>query len=128
MKLRILLALAAVAALGLACDGPTAGELSVELVTPNSGDGAILFKLEAPASQDFGPVTAACSGCQAFIYRVSEAEVYCVVTGPLTPGPLARITVADVGMRGAFSATILQVAGLDRQLRSDVDYQLRLSR
>ncbi len=110
-----------------ACDGPTAGEISIDLVTPNTSDGAILFKLRAPSSGEFGDVAAACSGCQVFSYRVTESEVYCVVTGSLTSGPLARVVVSNAGARGIYEMTILEVSGVDRRLRSDVGYALKLA-
>ena len=128
MRLRVLLTLTLLSFVASACDGPTAGEFSIDLVTPNNGDGAILFKVQVPSSKDLGDLTAACSGCQAFSYRVSDAELYCVVTGPLTSGPLARIAVSDVGVRSAYVVTIVEVSGLDRQPRSEVGYELRLSR
>jgi hypothetical protein len=114
--------------MGVACDGPTAGELSVELVTPSTTDGAILFKIKTPAAMDVGEATASCAQCQAFSYRISDTELYCVVTGDLSSGPLARIAVSNVGIRGAYELTILEVSGRDRRLRSNVGYELRLGR
>jgi len=111
-----------------ACDGPTAGELSVELVTPSTTDGAILFKIKTPSAMDVGEATASCSQCQAFSYRISDTELYCVVTGDLSSGPLARIAVSNVGIRGAYELTILEVSGRDRRLRSNAGYELRLGR
>jgi len=113
---------------GVACDGPTAGELSVDLVTPSTTDGAILFKIKAPAAMDVGEVTASCSQCQAFSCRISDTDLYCVVTGDLSSGPLARIAVSNVGIRGAYELTILEVSGRDRRLRSNDGYELRLGR
>ena len=126
---RVRLALAVLVGLvGVACDGPTAGEISLELVTPSTSDGAILFEVEAPSSKELGDVTAACSGCQAFFYTVSATKLYAVVTGPLTAGPLARVAVSDVGAISAYAVTIVEISGLDHRLRSDVGYELRLSR
>ena len=128
MRLRTLLVLLLLGLMVPACDGPTAGELSIDLITPSNSDGAILFKVKTPSSKDLGDITAACSGCQAFSYRVSATELYGVVTGPLTSGPLARIAVSDVGVRSAYLLTIVEISGLDHRLRSDVGYELRLSR
>lgn len=127
MRLRILFALALLGLIGLACDGPTAGEITIDLVTPSSNDGAILFRVETSSSEDLGDVTAACSGCQAFSYRVSDTELYCVVTGSLTSGPLARIVVSDVGSKSAYAVAIVEISGLDHRLRSSVGYELRLA-
>jgi hypothetical protein len=127
MRLKMLLVLALLGLVATACDGPTAGELSIDLVTPNGNDGAILFKLRTPTSREFGDVTATCTGCEAFAYRVTESELYCVVTGPLTSGPLARIVVSDLSPRSAYQVSILEISGIDRRLRSDVGYELNLS-
>ena len=110
-----------------ACDGPSAGEISIDLVTPNTSDGAILFKLLTPSSGEFGDVVAACPGCRVFSHRITESEVYCVVTGSLTSGPLVRVVVSNVGARGIYEMTILEVSGVDRRLRSDVGYDLKLA-
>lgn len=126
-KLSFALALI-VGTVAAACDGPTAGEFSVDLVTPSATDGAILFRIETPSAMDVGDVTASCSGCRAFPYRISDTELYCVVTGNLTSGPLARIAVSNVGMRSVYEVAILEVSGRDRRLRSIVGYELRLSR
>jgi hypothetical protein len=128
MRLRSLMALTLLALVAPACDGPTAGEVSIDLVTPSSSDGAIQFKVRTPSSRDLGELTAVCSGCQAFSYRVSESELYGVVTGPLTSGPIARLAVSDLGVSSAYIVTILEISGLDHRLRSDVGYELRLSR
>ncbi len=113
---------------GSACDGPTAGEIVVDLATPSTTDGAILFKIEVPSSMELGEVTAACSACQAFVYMRSEIELYVVVTGPLSSGPVVRIAVSDAGARSIYAVTLLEVAGLDHRLRSNVGYELRISK
>jgi hypothetical protein len=110
-----------------ACDGPTAGELSIDLVTPNSDDGAILFKIRTPYPREFGELTPACSGCQAFAHRVNESELYCVVTGQLESGPLVRIVVSDLSPMSVYEVAILEIAGADRNLRSNVGYELRVA-
>lgn len=126
MRISVLL-LAFLAFWANACDGPTAGEISVELVTPNVGDGAIFFKIETPSSNSLGDVTAACPECRAFVYQTNDAEVYCVITGPLTSGPLVRLSVADVSFRTAYAVTVVAVAGSDHELRSSEEYDLRLT-
>jgi hypothetical protein len=127
MRFRGLFVLVLLALVTPACDGPTAGELSIELATPSSGDGAILFRVRTPSPREFGEVSATCPGCQAFSYRVSDSDLYCVVTGSLTSGPLARILVSDPGARAAYLVEILEVSGLDRRIRPPAGYELRLS-
>jgi hypothetical protein len=126
MTLRGLLVLTLLA-LVTACDGPVAGELSLELVTPSSSDGAILFRVRTPSPREFGEVSAECTECQAFAYHVSDSELYGVVTGPLASGPLVRIVVSDAGVRGAYLVEIIEVSGRDRRIRSTAGYELRLS-
>ncbi len=128
MKFLQLLVVVMFGLVAASCDGPTAGEFAIDLVTPSSNDGAILFKVEALASEDLGGVTATCSGCQAYTYKVSETELFCAVTGPLSPGPLVRMAVSHVGVTSAYSVEILEVTGTDRQPRSTEGYELRLSR
>ena len=127
MRTRVFLALSLLVVALTACEGPTAGELSVELITPSTNDGAILFKLRTPSPREFGSISATCTDCQAFAYQVSASEIYCVVTGELSSGPLARIVVSDVNPRSVYEARVLEVSGVDRRLRSNVGYELRLS-
>jgi hypothetical protein len=127
MRLRTFVTLALLGLVAPACDGPTAGELSIDLLTPSNSDGAILFKIETPSSKELGDVTATCSDCQAYAFRVNESELYCAVTGSLMSGPLVRIVVSDASVRSAYAVTILEIAGRDHRLRSAVGYDLQLS-
>lgn len=122
----VLIALMAISVSG--CEGPTAGEVAIDLVTPNSGDGAVLFRIETPSTNALGDITAACPGCQAFAYRTGDSEVFCVVTGPLASGPLARVVVSNVGARSGYSVQIIEVADMDHGLRSTEGYELIISR
>ncbi len=128
MKFRKTLALVSIGMLALACDGPTAGELTVDLVTPSSTDGAIFFKVEAAASKTVTSIAAACSDCGILTHTVSDSELYGVVTGQLGPGPLVTLTVSDVGSPDAYTLTILEIAGRDRRLRSSTGYELNFAR
>ena len=127
MRFRTLFLLSLITISINACEGPTAGEITIDLVAPSSGEGAILFKIETPTSNALGEITAACPGCQAFPYRIGDSEVYCVVTGALTSGPLAKMVVANVGLRSGYFVTIVEVADAEYGLRSTTDYGLRLS-
>lgn len=128
MKRLFAVALCSLVLAGTSCDEPNAGELLVELATPNASDGAIAFRVESSYAVDVTGVTAACTGCQAFMHRVSDSDFYCVVTGPLTSGPLVRLAVSNVVLRSAYKVTIEEIAGLDHRLRSPTGYELRLTR
>jgi hypothetical protein len=128
MRLRVVLAVCLLSLALPACDGPTAGEISIDFITPNSSDGAISFRIESASSRELGELSADCEGCRAFSYRLSDSELFCVVAGALATGPLARITVSDVGVRSAYAVTILEVAGQDHRLRSTTGYELLLGR
>ncbi len=111
--------------LGLACGerhptGPVAGTLRVTVSMPagNAGfDRAILFRLTAAA-----PPTAstASAGFQVFRQPLTTVTTF-AVTGTLTPGAeLLRLDVPDV--RQTYTATVVQVAASDYQLRALVGY------
>lgn len=126
MKPRTMPILAIVALIGLACDGPTEGELTLELVTPSNTDGAILFRVDVAESKSVTGITAVCSGCQVLSYSPSDAEFYGVVTGSLGAGSVARLSVSDINTPDAYTISILEIAGRDRRIRSDVGYGLSI--
>jgi len=93
------------------CDsGPKAGEIVAELVTPQQALGAAMFRVNAIETYAIDSVTAACSGCRAFMSRVSEREVRGVVTGSFSAGPLLRVMVSDRDARSSYSVLLLQLA------------------
>lgn len=125
---RIVRALAALALpLALAtCSGPTAGDLTVSLVTPNSDDGAIVVQVTASQPQEITGAAAACTGCKIFSEQVSATELRAVVTGNLVAGPLARISVSDTGSPKSYTVQVVQVASRSYQLRSTSGYSLSI--
>ncbi|GBD32820.1 MAG: hypothetical protein KatS3mg081_2793 [Gemmatimonadales bacterium] len=108
----------------VSCDGPEVGELTVDLVTPNSDDGAAVLSVSSASSKELLGIAAACDGCRIFFEQVSQSEIRAIVTGPLAPGPLVRVTVSDVGSRSAYSAQLEQVASRSFQLRPLSGYAL----
>jgi len=94
---------------------PTAGLLTVNLITPNSGgDGAILLTISGPAAlTSASPAT----GLRLFSQPPLGAANHFVLTGTLTGGTLLTIGVADVARASAYTATIQQVATPTSQLR-----------
>ncbi len=110
----------------LSCDGPEVGELSVNLVSPNSDDGAVVLSVTSVSSKELLGIAAACNGCRVFSEQVSANEIRAVVTGPLSAGPLVRVTVSDVGDKSAYSARLHQVANRSFELRPLAGYSLGL--
>lgn len=89
---------------------PAVGELTLNLTTPRSDDGAIQFTATAVTPDSIVSVAAACSGCQLFTVRVSATEVRGVVTGDVTAGAVLRLTVTNVGKPEAFAASVVAAA------------------
>lgn len=128
MRFRLALTLWVIGLFGLACDGPTAGELTVELVTPSDSDGAILFKVTPATSKTVTSMVAACSACQVLTYSPDDTEFFGVVVGTLAPGPLVTMSVSDVGAVSAYTLEIIEIAGRDKQPRSRTGHELRIVR
>ncbi len=108
----------------LSCDGPEAGEFTVDLVTPNGDDGAAVLSVASASPKELLGIAAACNGCRIFFEQVSESEIRAVVTGPLSGGPLVRVTVSDVGAKSAYTARLQQVASRNFELRPIAGYRL----
>lgn len=113
------------AVLGIvACDsGPQAGELEIYLVSPDPDDGAIMFEVRAPQGSSIDDLTAACAGCQAFVYGETEMRLKAILIGPFDAGPVARVSVSDV--KSGYVLTMLGAAGSDLQLRPAETRSLR---
>lgn len=125
---RIVAALWAAVALG-ACDGgPEAGDVVFDLVAPAAQTGALTFYLSADAPLAIEAVSPACAACRVFVTAVSDQDVRGVVTGPVAPGPLLRVTVSDVQRPEAYAGRVSHVAGVDFRLLSVAGYALRVAR
>jgi hypothetical protein len=116
--------LLAVGLAALACDGPTAGEVSLVLTTPNQDDGAISFTVQASAPNEITGVSATCDGCQAFTYAISATEVRAIITGNISAGPIARVSVLNGAPNQAYRVTVREVAGRQFDARSGAGYTL----
>jgi hypothetical protein len=108
------------------CSGPTAGDLTISLVTPNSDDGAIVVTVTASQSKEIISAAVACTGCRIFAEQPSSTELRAVVTGNLAAGPLVRVSVSDTGAPKAYSVQIVQVASRSYQLRSTSGYSFSI--
>ena len=103
-------AIAAAVLVGSCDGGPKAGDLVLELTTPNQNDGAISFTITAAEGVEVVALAAACAGCQVFSDPVNTTELRGVVLGPLAAGPVARITVSDIRKSDLYTVRILEVA------------------
>lgn len=118
---------AAALAVALGCDGPTVGDLTYNLAMPYSRLGAVAFSAIATEPETVVDASAACTGCQAYTFRVSDRELRAIVVGDIGPGPLVHVTVSNVGKREAYVAVVLEAAGTDLNLVRASDLQLALA-
>jgi hypothetical protein len=96
--------------LAVACDGPSAGEVTLVLRTPNTDDGAIAFSVMVAAPNEVTGATAVCDGCDVFYTKVSRTELRGIVTGDLVAGPLVRLSVAQGGPNEVYRLDVVDVA------------------
>ncbi len=117
----VLAALAAMIGVGIGCPGkdgigPVAGNLSVQLTSPNSGaDSAIVFTITSPA-----PLTSATAGTglRLFAQPLGGTVTRFVLTGQLmTNTTVLTIGVEDVNAVGQYTASIGGVAQPNYVLR-----------
>ena len=104
-----------------ACEGPQAGELTFDLVSPNDEDGAVQVIITAAPSQEVSSITAACSACRVFALSANEGELRGIVTGAITNGAFLRVVVSHVGKPDAYSVRVVQVASRDYELRPSTE-------
>ncbi|KPK07229.1 MAG: hypothetical protein AMS20_03195 [Gemmatimonas sp. SG8_28] len=120
--------LAAGTALGSCDSGPKAGEIVAEIVTPVVELGAASFRARALEPYTIDTVAAACTGCTAYMTRVTDREVRGIVTGRFGAGPLVRVTVSDRDVRDPYSVELLELAAPDYSLPSVAGSSLRFQR
>ncbi len=113
--MRILRSLALLALVGLVANcgggggdggGPVEGVLQLTLNTPNTADGAILFRVNGgPVDSVSGSVMIADGQ-----YSTVGNQTRIVAAGPITDGALAFLYVPDVGDVSNYAVTVEQVA------------------
>jgi hypothetical protein len=107
---------------GIACGGdkttgPTAGTVTVSLVTPNADDGAVLLTLTGPSLSN---VQSAGSSYKVYWRVASASEVHAIVVGDLTAGVVLTVDVDDVGKLGQYGGTVDEAASRTDQVRASV--------
>lgn len=120
------IALAALLVAGGCTTAPVAGELSVNLATPNADDGAILVRITGSGAAVVTGATAACTGCRIFAAKVSDTELKVVITGTIAAGAVARVSVSDVNTPASYGVQILDVASRTYVKRATTGYSLTL--
>ncbi len=86
--------------------GATPGVLTLTLNTPNTGDGAVLFRVNG------GPVDSVAGAPMVLdgSYNTVGNLTRIVVAGPITDGIIAHLFVPDVGSVANYVVTMEQVA------------------
>lgn len=119
----LLAAAGIVGGLGSCESGPTEprpGALDLVFAPPAPGAGALLFVVEGAPIDSVEP-----AGYGTIAGRLSATAVRVIVTGPLAPGPVARVRVPDVRLSRHYRATLEEVAdGASYALRDPAAYRL----
>lgn len=108
--------------------GPSAGELVVNLASPNADTRAVQFSITAAESKMVEGVTPACAACQVFSTSVTDGDLRGVVVGTIVDGPLLRITVSDVEQSSAYTARVVEAANESFLLLGAGNYTLTVAR
>jgi hypothetical protein len=104
-------------------NSPTAGTMNLNLATPNSDDGGLLFTVTG------GPVDSvvATSG-RVYSAKVDPNSFRVIIAGNLTAGTIARIYLPDLRRATEYSATVSQAAARGSYVqREPAGYTLTLS-
>jgi hypothetical protein len=86
--------------------GPTPGVLTLTLSTPNTGDGAVLFRVTGGTVDSVAGAPMVADGS----YNTVGTTTRIVVAGPITGGVIAHLFVPDVGKVSTYVVTVEQVA------------------
>jgi hypothetical protein len=122
-----LLVLAGLAVAAASCkEGPQAGDLSVNLTTPNSDDGAMQFTATATSPTTITGLSGACANCKLFIVKVSDTQYKGVVTGTIVSGTLFKLSVSDTRTPSSYSVTVDAASSQSYVLRSGSGYSVTL--
>jgi hypothetical protein len=103
--------------------GPTAGVLTLELVTPNGDDGALQFAVSGPAIDSIRAI-----GYQGSTALMS-GQGQTILTGALTSGAVARVYVRDIARATDYRAWVVAAAARNSYALQDVsNYRVVLVR
>lgn len=104
---------------------PVAGELTLELTAPVSGDGAVLLVVHGPGV--LSDVAAATSGV-AVHSRAAGDSMRVAIFGRVASGPLLRFRVPDVARAAEYRAAVREVSDATNALQPSLaGYTLRVA-
>lgn len=106
-------------------DPPKPGVLTVTFTSPYADDRAVIVAVTGPASIDG---VQAPQSSYVVHSRGSGSSFKAAVFGPLADGALLRFQVPDVKQANGYSATLVQVADADNQVRTSLgEYTLSIT-
>ena len=105
--------------------GPTPGVLTLTLNTPNTGDGALLFRVTGGVVDSIAGSAMVLDGS----YNTFPGNLTrVVVAGPITDGVIAHLYVPDVGKVSSYVVTMEQVtANSNFAQRSTAGYSIAVT-
>lgn len=128
-----MLGLVALVAFGANCggddggpSGPTPGELTIELTTPNADDGAIKLTITGPEA--LTSITAAKPGIRVFQSGTLGTTNTIVITGTIAAGDVVKIGVTDTRDDEEYTATVVSAASTAYAVRPVTGYELTVEK
>lgn len=98
----------------------------LELTAPSGANGALLFEVAGGAVTDLRALSS--SGGQIFFRDVGGSTVRVAFVSTIAAGGLLSFRPAEGAQASDYSATVLEVAGLDNSLQSTSGYSLAVVR
>ncbi len=98
----------------------------LELTAPSGANGALLFEVAGGAVTDLRPLSS--SGGQIFFRDVGGSTVRVAFVSTIAAGGLLSFRPTEGAQASDYSATVLEVAGLDNSLESTSGYSLAVVR
>ena len=97
-------------------DPVSSGTLAIEWSTPQEHEGAVLLTITGPG---IGELTSSHSDVLVFARR-DGMETRVAVLGEIGSGRLLKFEVPDVQQAGRYEVSLIEVADVDGELRSDL--------
>ncbi len=98
----------------------------LELTAPSGASGALLFEVAGGAVSDLRPLSS--PGGQIFFRDVGGSTLRVAFVSTIAAGGLLSFRPTDGAQASDYSATVLEVAGLDNSLQSTSGYSLAVVR
>ncbi len=98
----------------------------LELTAPSGASGALLFEVAGGAVSDLRPLSS--PGGQIFFRDVGGSTLRVAFVSTIAAGGLLSFRPTDGAQASDYSATVLEVAGIDNSLQSTSGYSLAVVR